>query len=106
MKPDQISEMEMARTRMASAGQSSTPAPKSSTDLRAVEPPPQYFSDDDQCHVQHTAVGYSKQVMPSRFEAHDRPEMPTDDTMILLDVSGSMDFEPVRCVCLPSLHRR
>jgi hypothetical protein len=80
MKPDFISEMNMARARMATA----------------VEPPPEYFSANDTCHVQHTSDGYSKQVMPSPFVAYDRPELPTDDTMILLDVSGSMDFDPVR----------
>ncbi|KAF7188986.1 hypothetical protein HII31_09676 [Pseudocercospora fuligena] len=80
MKPDQISEMNMARDRMA----------------KAVEPPPDYYSATDQCHVQHTSAGYSKQVMPSPFRAYDRPETATDDTMILLDVSGSMDFDPVR----------
>lgn len=80
MKPDFISEMNMARARMATA----------------VEPPPQYYSDSDTCHVQHTSEGYSKQVMPAPFVSYDRPALPTDDTMILLDVSGSMDFEPVR----------
>ena len=80
MKPDFISAMDMARARMASA----------------VEPPPQYFSSDDTCHLQHTSSAYSKQVMPSPFRAYDRPELPTDDTMILLDVSGSMDFDPIR----------
>ena len=80
MKPDFISEMNMARARMATA----------------VEPPPQYYSANDTCHVQHTSDGYSKQVMPTPFVAYDRPEVPTDDTMILLDVSGSMDFDPVR----------
>jgi hypothetical protein len=80
MKPDFISEMNMARDRMA----------------RAVEPPPQYYSVNDTCHLQHTSTGYSKQVMPAPFVAHDRPELPTDDTMILLDVSGSMDFDPLR----------
>jgi hypothetical protein len=80
MKPDFISTMNMARERMA----------------RAVEPPPVYSSADDTCNFQHTSTGYSKQVMPAPFEPYDRPELPTDDTMILLDVSGSMDFEPVR----------
>lgn len=74
MKPDFISEMTMARDRMASA----------------VEPPPLYFDAADTCHLQHTSKGYSKQVMPPPFKAYDRPEQPTDDTMILLDVSGSM----------------
>jgi hypothetical protein len=80
MKPDFISEMNMARARMATA----------------VEPPPQYYSATDTCHVQRTSAGYSKQVMPTPFVAYDRPEVPTDDTMILLDVSGSMDFDPLR----------
>jgi hypothetical protein len=80
MKPDIISAMDMARRRMASA----------------VEPPPAYFSPNDTCHIQHTSEGYSKQVMPAPFRAYDRPETASDDTMILLDVSGSMDFDPVR----------
>jgi hypothetical protein len=80
MKPDLISTMNMARERMA----------------QAVEPPPVYSSADDTCNVQHISTGYSKQVMPAPFIPYDRPELPTDDTMILLDVSGSMDFEPVR----------
>lgn len=62
----------------------------------AVEPPPAYFSPDDTCHLQNTSAGYSKQVMPAPFKPFDQPEKSTDDTMILLDVSGSMDFEPVR----------
>jgi hypothetical protein len=82
MKPDQISEMTMARQRMA----------------QAVDPPPAYFAADDQCHVQDASAGYSKQVMPSPFRPTDRPETPTDDTMILLDVSGSMNFRPQRPV--------
>ena len=63
---------------------------------KAVEPPPIYFDSTDQCHVQHITDGYSKQVMPAPFRAFDRPEVSTDDTMILLDTSGSMDFEPQR----------
>jgi hypothetical protein len=80
LKPDLISALNMAQARMASA----------------VEPPPVYFSADDTCHVQHTSDGYSKQVMPAAFVPFDAPETALDDTMILLDVSGSMDFEPVR----------
>ena len=80
MKPDLISVMSMARERMA----------------RAEEPPPVYSSADDTCNLQHTSAGYSKQVLAAPFEPYDRPELPSDDTMILLDVSGSMDFEPVR----------
>jgi len=82
MKPDFISEMNMANARMATA----------------VEPPPEYYSANDTCHIQHTSTGYSKQVMPSPFVTIDRPEDPSDDTMILLDVSGSMDFDPLRPV--------
>ena len=80
LKPDFVSVMQMALARMASA----------------VEPPPEYFSSDDTCHIQHTSTGYSKQVMPPPFVPHDRPEETTDDTMILLDISGSMDFDPMR----------
>lgn len=80
LKPDLISALDMARARMASA----------------VEPPPIYFAADDTCHTQHTSAGYSKQVMPPPFIPFDAPELPTDDTMILLDVSGSMDFDPLR----------
>lgn len=80
MKPDIMSAMQMARARMASA----------------VAPPPDYYSPTDICHIQHTSEGYSKQVMPAPFRPFDAPEVATDDTMILLDVSGSMDFEPLR----------
>ncbi|KAK9234133.1 hypothetical protein V1525DRAFT_428682 [Lipomyces kononenkoae] len=80
LKPDFISAMDMARARMASA----------------VEPPPEYYSVNDTCHLNHTSSGYSKQVMPAPFRAYDRPAVSTDDTMVLLDVSGSMDFDPVR----------
>ncbi|PYH87395.1 hypothetical protein BO71DRAFT_489605 [Aspergillus ellipticus CBS 707.79] len=80
LKPDMISAMDLARARMQSA----------------VEPPPTYFSPDDTCHVQHTSEGYSRQVMPAPFRPFDLPEVATDNTMILLDVSGSMDFEPMR----------
>lgn len=83
LKPDFISALELATQRMNSA----------------IEPPPQYFSPNDTCNVQSTSgKGYSRQVMPAPFRAHDRPELPTDDTMILLDVSGSMDFDPMRPV--------
>lgn len=82
MKPDQISELNMANERMA----------------RAVEPPPMYFDPNDTCHLQHTSEGYSKQVMPAPFRPFDRPESANDDSIILLDVSGSMDFDPVRPV--------
>lgn len=80
MKPDIISALNMARARMACV----------------VEPPPAYYSPDDICHLQHTSKGYSSQVMPPPFRVLDEPEASTDDTMILLDVSGSMDFQPMR----------
>jgi hypothetical protein len=82
LKPDFISALNMARDRMA----------------RAVEPPPMYYSETDTCHREGTSAGYSKQVLPPPFRPFDRPEQPTDDTMILLDVSGSMDFTPQRPV--------
>ena len=82
MKPDFISEMRMAMERMA----------------RAEEPPLLYYSPTDTCRVEHTSDGtYSKQVL-SQFRVYDRPEQASDDTMILLDVSRSMDFNPVRPV--------
>jgi hypothetical protein len=34
--------------------------------------------------------------MPSEFRPFDRPELVIDDSMILLDVSSFMKFEPVR----------
>jgi hypothetical protein len=80
MKPDFMSEMSMAQARMA----------------RAVEPPPLYFSEDDTCRQQYASAGYSRQVMPAPFHAYDRPETPADDTMVLLDVSGSMDMKAYR----------
>ena len=82
MKPDFISALDMARDRMA----------------RAVAPPPDYFDANDVCQVQDKSHGYSKQVMPPPFRAYDRPETSSDDTMILLDTSGSMDFNAMRPV--------
>src|ERR1700727_2833303 len=52
-------------------------------------------SPNDTCYFQHTSETYSKQVMPATFRAFGAREVPTDDTMILLDVLGSMDFEPL-----------
>jgi hypothetical protein len=80
MKPDFISALDLARKRMDSA----------------VPPPPEYYDPSDTCHTQHITDGYSKQVMPPPFRPFDRPESANDDTMILLDVSGSMDFKPQR----------
>ncbi|KAL8280502.1 hypothetical protein RQP46_007150 [Phenoliferia psychrophenolica] len=72
--------LQMARDRMA----------------RAVPPPAEYFDPRDQCHIQHTSKGYSNQVVQTEFTPFDDAEVPSDDTMILLDVSGSMDFQPQR----------
>ncbi|PWY72671.1 hypothetical protein BO83DRAFT_37146 [Aspergillus eucalypticola CBS 122712] len=80
MKPDMISALEMARARMATA----------------VEPPPAYYSMDDTFRLQRLPESYSLQVMPPPFTPFDLPETATDNTMILLDVSGSMDFDPLR----------
>ncbi|PYH65019.1 uncharacterized protein BO88DRAFT_349692 [Aspergillus vadensis CBS 113365] len=80
MKPDVISALEMARARMATA----------------VEPPPAYYSMDDTFRLQRLPESYSLQVMPPPFTPFDLPETATDNTMILLDVSGSMDFDPLR----------
>ncbi|KAJ5637102.1 hypothetical protein N7490_006981, partial [Penicillium lividum] len=78
IKPDIISAIDMARIRLDSA----------------VEIPPAYHDPDDTCHVQNTSHGYSKQVK-SIFR-WSTPISSTDETMILLDVSGSMDFNPAR----------
>ncbi|KAJ5760758.1 hypothetical protein N7520_007914 [Penicillium odoratum] len=82
LKPDPISAMAMARARMASA----------------VPPPIEYYSPNDVCHTQHKSDDYSKQVLPGPFKPSDVPGSPSDDTMLLLDVSGSMGFQPVRPV--------
>ncbi|RAK95265.1 uncharacterized protein BO80DRAFT_429988 [Aspergillus ibericus CBS 121593] len=82
MKPDFISAMDMARRRMATA----------------VEPPPAYYSPDDTFRLQDASEEYSRQVMPAPFRAFDLPETAADNTMILLDVSGSMEFDPLRPV--------
>ncbi|KAJ5175677.1 uncharacterized protein N7482_001554 [Penicillium canariense] len=82
LKPDPISALSMARARMA----------------QAVAPPPAYYAADDTCHLQNNYGGYSNQVMPPQLQHFDAPEQSTDDTMILLDVSGSMDFQPRRPV--------
>ncbi|PYH49278.1 uncharacterized protein BP01DRAFT_420292 [Aspergillus saccharolyticus JOP 1030-1] len=81
LKPDRISALKLAQARMATA----------------IDPPPVYEALDDTCHLQQTSTaGYSRQVMPAPLQSVDAPESPTDNTMILLDVSGSMDSPPVR----------
>ncbi|KAJ9205595.1 hypothetical protein C8Q69DRAFT_34390 [Paecilomyces variotii] len=80
MKPDIMSTIEMARVRMGSA----------------VVPPTAYYSADDTCKLQHTSDSYSKQSIPTPFRALDAPEYPTGSTVILLDVSKSMNTAPIR----------
>ena len=80
LKPDIISALNMARERMATA----------------VEPPPMYYAPNDTCHLQLMSEGYSKQVMPPFFTGYDAVKTSLDDTMILLDASGSMDFDGLR----------
>ncbi|KAJ5113208.1 hypothetical protein N7456_001742 [Penicillium angulare] len=79
IKPDIVSALDTARARMASA----------------VEIPPAYHSPDDTCHAQNTSQGYSKQVK-NDFRSWSDALSRTDETMILLDVSGSMEFSPAR----------
>ncbi|CAI7572421.1 unnamed protein product [Penicillium glandicola] len=76
-KPDVISAMSMARSRMESA----------------VEIPTEYFSRDDICNV-HSET-YSQQVM-SPFRPSGEPAVPLDETMILLEVSESINSVPLR----------
>ncbi|OQE43223.1 hypothetical protein PENCOP_c003G00134 [Penicillium coprophilum] len=78
-KPDVISAMSMARSRMDTA----------------TGVPTEYFSRDDICNVQPNFRVYSKQVM-SPFRAGGVPANPSDETMILLEVSKSMDSAPLR----------
>lgn len=82
VKPDMVAVLDMARERMASA----------------VETPAVYHSADDTCHRQLWFDHYSKQVKPPPFSSLDGPQSPTDETVILLDASGSMGFVPMRPV--------
>ncbi|KAF3385076.1 hypothetical protein F1880_001860 [Penicillium rolfsii] len=79
-KPDIMSTLNSARARME----------------QAVAPPSTYYAQDDICHLQQTPTGYSKQVMPPPIRLVDAPSRPTDETVILLDVSGSMDSQARR----------
>ncbi|KAJ5505350.1 hypothetical protein N7453_004307 [Penicillium expansum] len=79
MKPDLISAMSMARSRMESA----------------IEIPTEYFSRDDICKVQSISETYSEQVVPP-FRHSGEPAVPLDETMILLGVSESMNSAPLR----------
>ncbi|KAJ5206348.1 hypothetical protein N7491_003032 [Penicillium cf. griseofulvum] len=78
-KPDAISSMNMARSRMESA----------------IGTPMEYFSRDDICNAQSISETYSNQVM-SPFRPSGQPAAPLDETMILLGVSRSMNFAPFR----------
>ncbi|KAJ5306778.1 hypothetical protein N7508_005793 [Penicillium antarcticum] len=77
-KQDLISELELARKRMGSA----------------VELQPRYHSPDDICRSQYPREGYSKQIHPP-VHATRNIRSPTDETMILMDARGSMDFNPL-----------
>ncbi|KAF9248545.1 hypothetical protein DTO013E5_6330 [Penicillium roqueforti] len=79
MKPDVISAMNMARYRMESA----------------IGTPAEYFSRDDICKAQSISETYSKQVM-TPFRPLREPAAPLDETMILLEVSESMNSAPLR----------
>lgn len=78
-KPDVISAMSMARSRMESA----------------IGTPTEYFSHDDICNVQSISETYSKQAM-SPFRPFGEPAAPSDESMILLEVSGSMNSPPLQ----------
>ncbi|KAJ5971856.1 uncharacterized protein N7479_001774 [Penicillium vulpinum] len=76
-KPDSISAMNMARSRIESA----------------VSTPTEYFSPDDICNIQ-SIEAYSKQVM-APFRSFAEPAIPLDETMILLEASKSMNSPPL-----------
>jgi hypothetical protein len=80
MKPDAISLRIMAHSRMESA----------------IEIPSQYFSPYDICKLESVKQGYSKQIPPSPFRPLGTPQTSLDNTMILVEVSDSMDSEPLR----------
>ncbi|KAJ5766246.1 uncharacterized protein N7511_003862 [Penicillium nucicola] len=77
-KPNLISELKLAWERMDSA----------------LESAPRYQSPDDICRNQYPREGYSKQIN-APFETTDNIRSSTDETMILLDVRGAMDFNPL-----------
>jgi hypothetical protein len=78
-KPDAISAMSMARSRIESA----------------TGTPMEYFSRDDICNAQSISETYSNQVI-SPFRPSGQPAAPLDETMILLGVSRSMNSVPFR----------
>jgi hypothetical protein len=79
MKPDVVTAMTMTRSRMDSA----------------IDTPAEYFSRDDICNVQSKPEAYSKQVIPP-FRQFGEPVVPSDETVILLQVSGSINSSPRR----------
>jgi hypothetical protein len=77
-KSDLMPELDTARERMA----------------LTVEVHPQYHSPDDICHDQYPSARYSKQIKPLlRTDLINK--LPTDETIILLDVRGSMNASPL-----------
>ena len=86
LKPNMIKALELARARMASV----------------VDTPPCYRSSSIAGHLQNPSQDYSKQVMLP-FRVRNTPMLMTDDTMILLDASRSMDQNPLRPIYNQSL---
>jgi hypothetical protein len=78
-KQDLISELQLARERISSA----------------VAPNSRYHSPDDICRNQYPREGYSNQISQPN-EHNYSVRSPTDETMILLDVRGAMDFSPLQ----------
>ncbi|KAJ5310394.1 uncharacterized protein N7443_002855 [Penicillium atrosanguineum] len=78
VKPTLLRGFEIASARMASA----------------EEPNPRYHTPDDICH-ENQSRAYTKQVK-APFILGYTPKKPADETIIMLDASGSMDHVPVR----------
>ncbi|CAG8427742.1 unnamed protein product [Penicillium salamii] len=78
-KLDLISELDMARERMVST----------------VQPHPRYHDHEDICRIQYPSETYSKQMKPPSRGNPDR-KSPADNTIIMLDVCGSMDSNPLK----------
>ncbi|KAI2791991.1 hypothetical protein POX_b02022 [Penicillium oxalicum] len=81
-RPNFFTALNQARTRMA----------------QSVPCPSIYRSPYDTCFLKTTATEYSKQIIKVQDYAFNEPSEPTDETMILLDVSGSMDRPPRRSI--------
>lgn len=78
-KPALTTELDLARARMATA----------------VQPPDVYESSGDIHQAHGSPQGYSNQV-PTPIHRGNTPISPSDETMVLLDASGSMDSHPMR----------